>query len=640
MLHYTKPDIVCGTESWLNENVKSSEIFPCEDYEVFRKDRDSINNGGGVFTLVRKNLIALEMTDLDTNCEILWVKIKLKRAKDLLVSTFYMPHRDINTITEFESSVMKANPKGDKNIIVLGDFNCPHINWNFGYTHDNAPDKNVQDKLIDISIENSLSQLQEKPTRGNSILDLTFTTNTSHIRNLNNIPGLSDHEAVIIDSYIKPIFSVQKKKKVFIFSKADWPSLNSYCQNISNSILSRTKDYDINHLWDLFKSSLNLGISQHIPSKFIKKRGTLPWLNKNLEKLMRKKTKLYKYAKQNGDWTKYKIIQKVCRKEFRDAENNYINSTINKGLEENNSKPFWRYIKSQKNDNVGVAPLNEKGKLISESKKKAEILLKQFVSVFTTSSSEDLPPVNKRIDATTSSIKIDPAGVEKLLSKIQPHKACGPDEIPNLVLKTCAKSLAPGVAALFQKSLDTGTLPKDWKDANVTPVFKKGARHAPENYRPVSLTSVLSKVLEHIVCHKLHAHFEEHKVLTNVNHGFRSGFSCETQLTITVDDLARNSDDGYQTDIAILDFSKAFDTVPHHKLLHKLEAYGIRGALHKWISAFLCKRHMRVHVDGESSSETEVLSGVPQGTVLGPLLFKFLMCDVFVVNVRSRSILQ
>ena len=157
--------------------------------------------------------------------------------------------------------------------------------------------------------------------------------------------------------------------------------------------------------------------------------------------------------------------------------------------------------------------------------------------------------------------------------------------------------------------------------ANITPVFKKGDKHAPENYRPVSLTSVLSKILEHIVCHHLHTHFDKNKVLTNVNHGFRSGFSCETQLTITVDELARNSDEGYQTDVAILDFSKAFDTVPHNKLLHKLEAYGVRGKLHAWITSFLCNRQMKVLVDGERSSETEVLSGVPQGTVLGPLLF-------------------
>ena len=113
-------------------------------------------------------------------------------------------------------------------------------------------------------------------------------------------------------------------------------------------------------------------------------------------------------------------------------------------------------------------------------------------------------------------------------------------------------------------------------------------------------------------------HLEKHKVLTSLNHGFRSGFSCETQLAVTIDDFVRNFDRSIHTDVAILDFSKAFDTVPHRKLLHKLNAYGIRGKLHTWISSFLCNRRMRVVVDGETSSETSVDSGVPQGTVLGP----------------------
>ena len=119
----------------------------------------------------------------------------------------------------------------------------------------------------------------------------------------------------------------------------------------------------------------------------------------------------------------------------------------------------------------------------------------------------------------------------------------------------------------------------------------------------------------------MHKHFDKHNVLTNLNHGFRKGFSCETQLTITVDDLCRNLDKGIQTDVAILDFSKAFDKVPHDKLLFKLDAYGIRGQLQDWIRSFLTKRNMRVIVEGSASSETTVDSGVPQGTVLGPLLF-------------------
>ena len=238
LLNYTKPDIVCGTESWLTKEVRSSEVFP-SDFQVFRKDRDSI--GGGVFILVKNNLVAVELDDHQPSCEIIWIKLKLRKAKEMFISCFYMPHRDINTLIEFEKSVQHLNQKGSRNIIICGDFNCPDINWEYGYTCNQAHNKNVQDKLIEISVENSLIQLQEEPTRQNNILDLIFVTNSSLIKNVTTIPGLSDHNAVIMDSYIKPSFSVTKKRKLYNFKKANWPSLETFCSNLSDSIIRKSE---------------------------------------------------------------------------------------------------------------------------------------------------------------------------------------------------------------------------------------------------------------------------------------------------------------------------------------------------------------------------------------------------------------
>ena len=154
------------------------------------------------------------------------------------------------------------------------------------------------------------------------------------------------------------------------------------------------------------------------------------------------------------------------------------------------------------------------------------------------------------------------------------------------MLKTCADNIAPALSLIYQRSLDTGTLPTDWLSANIPSLasaYKKGDRHLAENYRPISLTSVPCKILEHMICRHLLNHLEAHNILTHLNHGFRSGFSCETPLLTTAHDLLTSYDSDKQVDVATLDFSKAFDTVPQRKLLHKLNQYGVAGAIRSWL---------------------------------------------------------
>ena len=294
-----------------------------------------------------------------------------------------------------------------------------------------------------------------------------------------------------------------------------------------------------------------------------------------------------------------------------------------------NPKQFYNYVRRNQKVKVGISKLKRaNGTETADDLETVEELNSFFSKVFTREGDGEVPPFNRTQRSLLTDLWTDEEEISKILSSLNEWKAMGPDGIHPAVLKNCSKEVATPLRIIFQSTIDQGKLPTDWKRANVTPIFKKGLRTEASNYRPVSLTSQVCKVMEKIINSRIQEHVTRNDLLCQNQHGFTKGRSCLTNLLTSIENWTREMDQGNDVDVIYLDFAKAFDSVPHKRLLKKLEGYGIRGKLLAWIQDFLQDRKQRVIYNDEASDWTQVLSGVPQGSVLGPTLFILYVMDI------------
>jgi len=627
------------TETHLTELIPES-LVSIMGYHTVRKDRKT-GKGGGVAVFIRDDLKWQRRTDLENGIESIVIEIFLKKSKPLIICIMYRPpDSSLHSVQNFETHLndfLTTSITEDKETILLGD-----LNVDYNKRNDHKP---IKDMFTLVGLVQLIHDFTRVTHSSKTIIDVIFTSHQDHIKETIVIPmGISDHDVIGVNRKINNTRYTPRRIKMRNYKNYNAERLKDEIKTINwNEIIFRDS---FNESWEAFKMKLSETINHHAPLAEKKIRGkSCPWLTNPIKTKIKERDNLLKKARKSNDmidWKNFRSCRNTVTALIRKSKKHYHQQIFNENI--NDSQKFWKELKKlyplkskQSCSNV----INIDGERITDKVKIADSFCDFFSSIGTKLSKSSISLVDRRwtfhnskrlyLNNNIVSFNFKVVTTDLLLKHLRTlktTKGAGPDEIPPRIIKDCADEIVLPLCYLINLSLRTHTFPSAEKVARVTPVFKSGEKSKMDNYRPISALNVFSKLIERIIHQQLYSYLEENKLLQDQQFGFRKQRSTQHAVSLFVEAIRKNADQGKCTGAIYLDLRKAFDTVNHSCLLHKLQLHGVHNTELHWFEDYLFNRTQYVIYDDVISSRQHIECGVPQGSILGPLLFILLVNDL------------